>query len=210
MTVQEDHRDSFIRTVDHLEAICGKIASLLGRRGTLTFPDHHKLSEGLFLSAWTHWEEFIRELIVDDLAEDARGFVRKDVRTFRVKGAPRRISEKILFHPDHPQKFVEWDIGLVKARADALLPASHRFASALPRASDLEKLKRMRNAIAHKSDRAWDSFKSLVIDTPFNLTPKQRQGLTVGRFLTSHNWNGQSVIREALAIHRINANHLVP
>jgi len=157
VTTQQDHRDEFISTIDHLEAVAGKIAGLLGRGGTLTFPDHHKLSERLFLSAWTHWEEFIRQLIIDDLSVDPAGFVRKDVRAFRLKGAPRRIAERILYHPDHPQRFVEWDCGMVKARADTFLPANHQFTRALPRNDDLEKMKRIRNAIAHKSDRAWES-----------------------------------------------------
>lgn len=210
VTIQEDHRAELIQTLDHLETVSGKISGLLGRNGALTFPDHHKLSEGLFLSAWTHWEEFLRQILVDDLATDVKGFVQKDIRQFRVKGAPRRLAERILFHPDHPQKFVEWDFGFVKSRADTFLPAEHRFAAALPREQELEKLKRIRNAIAHKSDRAWESFKKLVSDPPFDLQPKQRKALTVGRFLTSHQWNGQSVLLETFRIHRQNALYLVP
>lgn len=210
MTIQENHRNEFTRTLDHLEVIANKVAGLLGPRGTITFPDHHKLSEGLFLSAWTHWEEFIRLLLVDDLATEPAGFVLKDVKKFRVKGAPRRMAERVLFHPDHPQKFVEWDFGRVKSRADTFLPAGHRFAVALPRQGDLDKLKRVRNAVAHKSDRAWESFKKLVSDAPFNLQPNQRRALTVGRFLTSHQWNGQSVLLESFHVHRTHAAHLVP
>ncbi len=209
MTIQEDHKNEFIQTIDHLDGVASKIAGLLGRVGTLTFPDHHKLSEGLFLSAWTHWEEFIRELITDDLSEDPHGFVRRDVRTFRVKGAPRRLAERILTDPD-PQKFVEWDYGFVKMRADTFLSAGHRFTAALPRAEDLEKMKRIRNAIAHKSDRAWDSFRNLVRAPPFGLAPNQLKGLTVGRFLVSHSWNGHPALMETFEVHRANASHLVP
>ncbi len=210
MTIQEKHRDDFVATINHLDAVAHKIAGLVGHGRPLTFPDQHKLSEGLFLSAWTHWEEFIQQLITDDLSEEPTGFVRKDVKEFRVKGAPRRIAERILFHPDHPQKFVEWDYGLVKTRADTFLPANHRFTRPLPRHDDLEKMKRIRNAIAHKSDRAWESFRNLISQPPFNLTSYQRKGLTVGRFLVAHRWNGQSVLTETLAIHRAHAQHLVP
>lgn len=209
MTISEDHKTEFVRTIDHLEKLAGKIAKLLGRGGTLTFPDHHKLSEGLFLSAWTQWEEFIRELIIDDLSEEPGGFVRKDVREFRLKGAPRRIAERILLHPDHPERFVEWDYSLVKKRAGTLLPETHRF-KALPRDDDLEKMKRIRNAVAHKSDKAWESFRRLVSDPPFRLTSSQRKGLTVGRFLVAHQWNGKSVLMETFAVHRAHAQHLVP
>lgn len=210
MTIQQDHRDEFTSTIDHISSVAGKISGLLGRGGTLTFPDHHKLSEGLFLSAWTHWEEFIRKLVIDDLSEDPSGFVRKDVRKFRVKGAPRRLAERVLLHPDHPQKFVEWDFGAVKSRADAFLGANHRFTTPLPRNQDLEIMKRIRNAIAHKSDRAWGSFRNLVSTPPFNLTSNQLKGLSVGRFLVAHQWNGQTVLMETFTVHRSHALHLVP
>ncbi len=210
MTVQANHRDEFIATLNHLESVAGKVAGALGHGGVFTFPDHHKLSEGLFLSAWTHWEEFIRLLLIDDLADERNGFVRKDVRQFRVKGAPRRIAERILFHPDHPERYVAWDFDLVKSRADNFLPANHRFTAPLPRERDIEKVKRMRNAIAHKSDRAWNSFRNLVTQPPFLLTANQLKGLTVGRFLVSHNWNNNRVLGECFLIHRQHASHLVP
>jgi len=90
MSTQSDHRDEFLATLRHITSISGKVAGSLGQNRLFTFPDHHKLAEGLFLSAWTHWEEFIRVLLVDDLAEDPAGFVRADVRKFRVKGALNR------------------------------------------------------------------------------------------------------------------------
>ena len=210
VTPQEQCRSDFIDTVNHLESIAGKIGGLLGRNGVLTFPDHHKLSEGIFLSGWTYWETFLRKLIIEDLASDLGGFVQKDVTKFRVKGAPRRIAERVLQHPDHPKFFVDWDYGVVKDRADSLLSSRHRFTGPLPRRDELEKMKRIRNAIAHKSDRAWESFLKLVKEPPFSLHPHQRQGLTVGRFLTSHQWNGNRVMQECLAVHRQNALHLVP
>lgn len=146
---------------------------------------------------------------MDDLATEPAGAVLKDVKKFRVKGAPRRLAERILFHPDHPQKFVEWDYGVVRTRAGTFLSADHRFPAALPRQNDLEKLKRIRNAIAHKSDRAWESFMRLVSDPPFNLQTNQRRGHTVGRFLTSHQWNGHSILLESIQIHRAHAEELV-
>ena len=210
MTIQTKHRDEFLATLDHLASVYGKVAGSLGRNGLFTFPDHHKLAEGLFLSAWTHWEELAQVLLIDDLAEDPTGFVQADVKTFRVKGAPRRIAERVLLHPDHPNTFVNWDYGLVKSRAETFLGQGHRFANPLPRADDLEKMKRIRNAVAHKSDRAWDSFKRLVKVAPFSLSTAQMKGITVGRFLVSHNWNNDRVIRECFNIHRQNATHLVP
>ncbi len=121
MTIQVKHRDEFIATLNHLSAVYGKVAGALGKNGLFTFPDHHKLAEGLFLSAWTHWEELAQVLLIDDLAEDPTGFVQADVKKFRVKGAPRRIAERVLLHPDHPNTFVNWDYGLVNSRAETFL-----------------------------------------------------------------------------------------
>ena len=210
MTAQSDHRDEFIATLDHLVVVYGKVAGSLGKNGLFTFPDHHKLAEGLFLSAWSHWEEFTQALLIADLSNDAGGFILANVNKFRLKRGPQRFAEKILYHPDHPNTFVNWDYGLVKSRADNLLSSGHRFSTALPRGADLEKMKRIRNAVAHKSDRAWESFRSLVRDAPFSLTAKQMKGITVGRFLVSHNWNTSRVITECFSIHRQNATHLVP
>ncbi len=210
MTKQETIRDKFVETLDHIIKIENTVSANRGRGGIFTFPDQHKIYEGLFLSAWTHWEEFIRKLLIYDLAEDSKGFVLKDIKKFRLKGAPYRLAERVLLHPDHPQKFVEWDYDLVKSRATELLSAGHRFTNRIPRKNDLDKLKRIRNAIAHKSDRARDSFLKLVIEPPFNLQARQRSGITVGRFLAAHEWNGKRIMIESVECLRQSALHLVP
>lgn len=209
MSLQERRRDDFVVTIDHILRIESKVSNSLGPNGTFSFPDQHKIYEGLFLSAWTHWEEVLRLVLVDDLSENPNGLVQKSVRNFRTKGAPRRLAERILFHPDHPQKFVEWDFDIVKSRADQFLPQNHRFSTQLPRASDVSKLKRIRNAVAHKSDRARESFLNLVADPPFSLTPPQKKGITVGRFLATQQWNGNITLVEACQLLKQNVNHLV-
>lgn len=207
---QSEIRDEFLNTLTHVEAIATKLHTQSGIGRPFTFPDQHKLSEGLFLTCWTHWEEFIRSLLVEDLATLPGGLVRRDVRKFRVAGAPRRLAEAILFHPDHPDKFVEWDYAYVRSRANSFLPAGHRFSASLPRQGDLDLLKRIRNAIAHKSDRAWNSFTSLAKAHPFSLGSPQMRGITVGRFLAAHTWNGRKILTESIGILRANASHLVP
>lgn len=210
MTMQTKTRDEFIQTLDHITRIEATISSHIGRGKTFSFPDQHKIYEGLFLSSWSHWEEFIQTLIIHDLAIDSRGFVRKGIKQFRTKGMPYRLAERILLHPDHPQKYVDWDYSSVKARADQFLSLGHRFTNQPPRASDLEKLRRIRNAVAHKSDRAKNSFLSLVLEPPFSLTPRQRKGITVGRFLAANRWNGNCVLVESLQCLRQTALYLVP
>lgn len=49
-----------------------------------------------------------------------------------------------------------------QADGEAVCPVSQE--------DDIAKMKRIRNAIAHRSDKAWDSFISLVNATPFLLT----------------------------------------
>ena len=210
MTLQEKRRNEFLKTMDHLSRIQQKVKGALGQGRIFTFPDQHKIFEGLFLSGWTHWEEFIRHLLVDDLTTDPTGFVLRDVKSFRISGAPRRLAERVLFHPDHPQRYVEWDLARVKSRADDLLSDGHRFSNSLPDEQDLAILKRIRNAIAHKSDRARSSFLRLVAEPPFSLTPNQRRGITVGRFLAAHQWNGEIVLSRTNQLLRGYANSLVP
>ncbi len=116
----------------------------------------------------------------------------------------------MLNHPDHPEKFVDWaDYKTVRDRADEFLAAGHRFV-ALPQNDDVTKLKRIRNAVAHRSDKAWASFRSLVIGAPFNLAGNQLKGITPGRFLSSHQWNGVWVIEEAANVLEASALVLVP
>lgn len=203
-------RDDLIQTLDHISRIETKVSCHTGAGRLFSFPDQHKIYEGLFLSAWTHWEEFIQTLLICDLASATQGFVRKGVREFRTKIMPYRLAERVLMHPDHPRKFVEWDYGSVKARADYFLPQGHRFTNPIPRLSDLEILRRIRNAVAHKNERARVSFLDLVLHPPFNLTPDQRRGITVGRFLAAHKWNGNLVLVESLQCLRQSALHLVP
>jgi hypothetical protein len=189
-------RNRYVDSLDHIDSAYGKIKGMVGRGGALTFPDVYKLTEGLFLNSWTYWEAFLRDVLWNDLAADSNGALLRDmaIKGKRTNG-PYRLAELILNHPDAPDKFVDWaDYGTVKKRATALLGAGHRFTTPPPQLGDIEKLKRIRNAIAHKSDRAWDSFMSLATSPPFSLTGVQTRGLTPGRFLYAHTWNGVTVM----------------
>ena len=137
MKTPEDLRNEFKATLYHLDSIAEKLRNNSGNGKAFSFPDLHKLSEGIFLSSWTHWEEVTRSLLIHDLATDQNGFLLKDVRKFRIKGAPYNYAETLLNHPDAPTKYVEWDYGTVKNRAKRYLGSGHRFGT-LSRASDLE------------------------------------------------------------------------
>jgi hypothetical protein len=209
---QQDLRDEFLNTLAHIGSALTKVTQNSGPRGILSAPDLHKIAEGLFLSAWTHWEQFTHSLLVEDLATSVASKLHREVRQFRTRGAAWRLANQLLSHPDHPRRFIEWsDYADVVSRANEFLGAGNRFAATpLPRRGDIDLLKRVRNAVAHRSDRAWDSFLRLCRDVPFSIQPAQMKGMTPGRFLVAHLWNGQPILRDALSMLENAARHLVP
>jgi predicted YcjX-like family ATPase len=118
----------------------------------------------------------------------------------------------LLSHPDHPQRFVEWsDYAVVVSRANEFLGQGNRFAATpLPRRGELDLLKRVRNAVAHRTDRAWERFLNVCRGNTFLITLAGMRGITPGRFLATHQWNGQPVLREAISLLEAAARHLAP
>jgi len=130
---QQTLRDEFLATLAHIGNVLTKVTQNSGPNGFLSAPDLHKLAEGLFLSAWTHWEQFAHYLLVEDLATVAGSKVHRSVRQFRTAGAAWRLANQLLTHPDHPQKFIEWsDYATVVSRANeflvqAIVSPQHHF-----------------------------------------------------------------------------------
>ena len=209
---ERDLRDDFLDTLAHIGNVLTKITQNSGPTGFLLEADLHTIAEGLFLFAFTHWEQFTRNLLIEDVATQPASAVHRSVDKFHDPGAPLRLALQILQHPDHPHKFIEWsNYAEIASRANEFLGAGNRFASApLPRRKELEMLKRVRNAIAHRSDKAWTSFLNLCIDAPFRISPAQMAGMTPGRFLVAHQLNGQPVLRDTLSLLEAAARHLVP
>ncbi len=209
---QSKLRDEFLDALAHIGNVLTKITQSSGPRGLLAASDLHTVAKGLFLSAWTHWEKFTHYLLVEDVATVATSKLHRGVRQFRTKGAARRLANSLLSHPDHPRRFIEWsDYADVESRANEFLGAGNRFAAPpFPRRRDIDLLKRVRNAIAHRSDKAWDSFLRLCVDPPFSIPSRQIKGVTPGRFLVAHNWNGQPILRDTIAMLEAAAHHPVP
>lgn len=205
-----DIKSDLVDSLNHLKQVVGKLRSESGKGKLFTFPDAHKLSEGIILSGWTHWEAFIREILTYDVATDNKGALCGEITKFRTKGAPGRLAERIVNHPDSPEKWVEWNYNDVVTRANAFLGSSHRYPASLARGNDLTYLKRIRNGIAHKSDKARDSFLKLVSNAPFSIPSKKRSGITVGRFLFSHKWNTNFVLEESIKVIEDCCNQLIP
>lgn len=208
---QIDLRDGFLATLIHIGNVLTKVTQNSGAQGFLTEPDLHTLAEGLFLDAWTHWEQFTHYLLVEDLATLATSKLHTEIQQFSTAESAKRLANQLLSHPDHPQKFIDWsEYAYVESRANEFLGAGNRFAAApLPRRGDVDFLKRIRNAVAHRSDKAWNSFLRLCQDPPFSIPLHVMPGMTPGRFLVAHNWNGQPVLRDAIALLNTAASHLV-
>ena len=227
MRTPQQLRDEFIASITHIRDATSRVLQNSGPHGVLTAPDSHKIAEGLFLSAVTHWEEFCQALLILDIATTPQSALLRDIKKFRTKNAPQRLAELLMTHVDHPNGFHDWsEFSRICARADAYLPANHRFAppppvppatkpphsTALPTVvfEDLIKFKRIRNAVAHKTDKAWESFMGLVKGVPFNMLPAKRRGITPGRFLVSQQWSGSIAIHHTINTPENAAKTLVP
>ncbi len=206
-----DLRDSLLDTLTHVESAYGKCAGNVGKGQIFTFPDLHKTSEGLFLSGWTYWEQFLRRLVILDLANDTAGILRSEVKKFRTKGAALRLAEAVLGHPDE-DKWIEWSsLEVALKRVTNHLGATNRYtAITQPQKESVARLKRIRNAVAHKSDKAWADFKSTAQKAPYSLPATSMKGLTVGRFMSAHQVAGKSIFEHSIAALRDAAKTLVP
>ncbi|WP_157236169.1 hypothetical protein [Chitiniphilus shinanonensis] len=221
-----DHRDEFVKSIAHIRSAASKVIANSGPTKPLSAPDVHKIAEGLFLSAVTHWEELCQVLLITDLATQTGSLLKKDVKSFRTKNAPLRLAESMLSHIDHPNSFYDWsDFNRIAQRANAFLAPGHRFSPPPPLppgaplqstallstvVNELAMFKRLRNSVAHKSDKAWDSFIKLISAPPFSLTTNQRKGVTPGRFLVTQQWAGKVVLHHALDTLENAAFALVP
>ncbi|MGC5700053.1 hypothetical protein J4P02_07580 [Pseudomonas sp. NFXW11] len=216
-------RDAFIKTIKHIRTVVQKVVANSGPKNILRAPDSHKIAEGLFLSAATHWEELCQGLLLVDLATDNDSLLFKHVKGFRTKNGSHHLAELLVSHLDHPHSFYDWsDFNKLHTRANKLFPKGHRFAppagaptsqkTCLPAAllEDLIKFKRLRNAVAHKSDKAWETFMKMIKESPFSLTSSQRKGITPGRFMVTKQWDGQIVLLTALDKLETAAKSLVP
>ena len=210
----QNYRDSLLKTLSHINEINTRLVALAGPHSTLKSPDYHKLSEGLLLSAWTHWEQYVRDLFIEDLAANKQGLLGKEVKKFRTKRAGIRLATALMEHPDN-DKNVDWgDFGSVVKRSKKFLGERNRFVNpggrSLLNVDDIRKVKTMRNAVAHKGDNAGATFKDMAKKAPFSLKTNQMKGITVGRFLVAHEWGDVSVIEAVVEKLATSAKLLVP
>jgi len=221
-------KQEFVTTVAHIRSAVGKVRTNSGPGRILTPPDLHKISEGLFLSVVTHWEEFVQALLISDLALSTTSSLVKEVRAFRSGAARDRLAELVTAHLDHPQGFYDWsEFEKVHSRSLVLLGNVNRFtvtvpavppataakqrpSLSIPTLEEFTEYKIIRNAVAHKTDKAWDAFIRLVKRHPYGLAANQTRGITPGRFVIAHTVNGVTVLDRALNTYENASMVLVP
>jgi hypothetical protein len=208
-----DARTDYHDLLTRLTTISAKVSSNAGNSRTFSFPDWHQLSEGILLSAWARWESLLRELFILDLSTDTGGVLCRNVRAtgFRYGRSATRLAEAIVDHPD-ASRFIDWNrLGDIEKRADDLLSVGHRFGRIVaPQKTTIEQIAKIRNAIAHNSDTAWEKFITVITNAPYSLSKNQRKGITVGRFITSHDVGGVKVITHFIDTLRSASSVLVP
>lgn len=204
-------RQEFVATVAHIRSAAAKVRTNSGPTRLLSPPDVHKISEGLFLSVVTHWEEFTQALLIADLALLPASALVREVRLFKSGAARDRLAELVTMHLDHPQGFYDWsDFAKVQTRASMLLGATNRFSLPAATTAEIIEYKIIRNAVAHKTDKARDAFLRLVKRAPYNLTAGQTRGITAGRFVIAHSVGGVTILDRALNTYENAATILVP
>ncbi len=203
------HKTDVDGTFNHIETVFNTITQNCGRGKIFLLADTNRLVEGLFLNMWAKWETSCKYLFLLDLSYSPSSVLCSEVKKFRTIRAPFRLAEFIVNHPDSSRYFIEWsNFNVVKERSKALLGDNNRFTNPQISSLELQRLRIIRNAVAHKSDRAREQFLNLIKDTPFTLSKNQCQGINVGRFLNTIQWDGISVFEKALSILRDNLTTL--
>ena len=184
MNLKEKLRDETLDSIKHSCEAFTKVFDNSGKDKVFNFPETHKIANGLYLSIWTKWEEFCRQLLILELAENPDSVLRKRVKEFRSKKSAILLAKRVTEHLDHPNNFNTWhDFETLLKRARKLVGDDNAFKRSQINKSELKYIFKIRNAIAHASDKAKSDFLSLLARPPFNLTPQQKQGISTGRLL---------------------------
>jgi hypothetical protein len=65
-------RKNLEKTLKHVSSAFERLQQASGNGKPLHFPDLHKTTDGLFLSAWTYWEQFLRDAVAPTKARQAQ------------------------------------------------------------------------------------------------------------------------------------------
>src|SRR5262249_52435475 len=92
---QQNLRNAFLDVIGHICDLLTKVTKNTGQSVIIADLDLHTIAEGLFLFAWTHWEQFTHELLIEDLATTAASALNSDVQQFASTDAPRRLANRL-------------------------------------------------------------------------------------------------------------------
>jgi len=156
----------------------------MGKGKLFNITETNKLSIGLYLTLWTTWENFCRELFVIELAESPESIICSRVKKFRNIRSAEQIAQKMAEHIDHPSSFFDWhDFAKIIERSKLYIGDTNVFTQSGIDKSKLKTLFKIRNRIAHNSDKAKDDFIKIITGPPFELGAQKRQGMSPGSLL---------------------------
>ncbi len=160
-----------------------------GRFRTIQQPRIWKIHEMAFLGMFLAWEDFLEASFIRFMC----GAITRNRYKPRLYVAPTNMDHALKFFVVKPREYVEWASSQqVIERAEMVFRDGEPYKSAIrPSITDLDHMKQIRNAIAHRSGTAWDKFES----TARRLLGSRPRGLTPGMFLTkTHTASGRPYI----------------
>lgn len=136
-----------------------------------------QINEMAFLGMFLSWEDFIEATFIRYMC-GATTSTRYKPKVFV---SPVSLEHALKFFVVRPRDYVEWSSGqLVIERAEMVFRDGEPYKSAIrPSLTDLDDMRQIRNAIAHRSGTAWKKFETAVR----RILGSKPRGLAPGMFL---------------------------
>lgn len=136
-----------------------------------------QINEMAFLGMFLSWEDFIEATFIRYMCGASTNTRYKP----KVFVSPINLEHALKFFVVKPRDYVEWSSGqLVIERAEMVFRDGEPYTSAIrPSLTDLNDMRQIRNAIAHRSGTAWKKFESTVR----RILGSRPRGLAPGMFL---------------------------
>lgn len=184
MEPKEKLRNETLESIQHTCSVFLKAYQNSGGTKVFDFSEMHKIATGLYLAIWTRWEEYCRQLLVLELIENEGSIILQRVKKFRTKKSASILANSVIEHIDHPDNFNTWSsFEVLLKRARKMVGDNNAFRNSGIDKSKLKYIYKIRNFIAHSSDKAKSDFMKLLSLPPFSLSLQQKQGITAGRLL---------------------------
>lgn len=152
-----------------------------GRLRPIKYTRVYQINEMAFLGMFLAWEEFLEATFVRYMC----GAATKTSYQPTVYVMPLTLDHALKFFIVKPRDYVEWSSGQqVMERAEMVFRDGEPYRSALrPSLTDLDDMRQIRNAIAHRSGISWKKFETAVR----RILGSRPRGLSPGMFLRLQN-----------------------